>query len=208
VTRTLDSRNECIEAEALPESASGKGDAMGSVRAWRALSFVLLVVLVGAVARSTLAAPTTHQGTSLKKVKVVTETFPNSINTDMVTSADLPGATTSISVPDGTQALLLIRFTAESSCFGRVPGWCSLKFLVNAEEADPVAGDSYAFDSVNREGSQDYEGHAAERVAGPLGPGTYAVKVQRRIVKTANPLAGKSVFRLDDWTLTVERIEV
>jgi hypothetical protein len=185
-----------------------KGDTMRSVRAWRALSLILLVVLVGALARSSLAAPTTHQGSSLKKVKVVTESSPNSIDTETITSADLPGATTSISVPDGTQALLLIRFTGESLCFGKVPGWCSLEFLVNGQEADPVAGESYAFDSVNPEGSQDYEGHAAERVAGPLGPGTYTVKVQRRIHKTANPLAGKSVFRLDDWTLTVERIEV
>src|SRR5215211_9392911 len=130
---------------------------MGSVRAWRALSFVLLVVLVGAMARSTLAAPTTHQGTSLKKVKVVTENSPNTIDTGTIASADLPGASTSISVPDGTQALLLIRFTAESLCFGRKAGWCSLEFLVNGEEADPVAGQSYAFDSVDPEGADDYE---------------------------------------------------
>ncbi len=182
---------------------------MGSVRAWRALTFVLLVVLVAAVARSSLAAPTTHLGTSLKKVRVVTETVANSIDTGGASSADLPGATTTISVPDGTQALLLIRFTAESACYGRVKGWCSLEFLVNGEEADPAAGQSYAFDSVNPEGSGDYEGHAAERVAGPLGPGSYTVKVKRLIHLTQSPpFLGESVFRLDDWTLTVERIEV
>jgi hypothetical protein len=182
---------------------------MGSIRTWRGLTFVLLVVLVTAIARSTFAMPHTETGSTIKKVKVVTETAANSINTGTVSSLDLPGATTSIVVPDGTQALLLVRFTAESACFGRVTGWCSVRILVNSLEAHPVVGDSYAFDSVNHDGSQDYEGHAVDRVTGPLDAGTYTVKVQRSIHITDDPpFVGQSVFRLDDWTLTVERIEV
>ena len=182
---------------------------MRSTRTWQALTFVLLVVLVAAVARSTLAMPVTRQASSVKKVKVVAETAANSIRTDQVSGADLPGASTSIAVPEGTEALILVRFSAESACYGRVSGWCSLEILVGGEEAAPKVGDSYAFDSVNPEGAGDYEGHAVERVAGPLDAGTYSVKVQRTIHITDDPpFVGVSVFRLDDWVLTVERIEV
>jgi len=182
---------------------------MRSSGAWRALSLTLLVILVVVMARSTLAMPQLHQGNSVKKVKVVTETAANSINTGMVSGADLPGATMTMIVPDGTQALFLIRFSAESACYGRVQGWCSLEILVNGQQTAPAVGDSYAFDSVNHEGAQDYEGHAVERVTGPLGAGTYTVKVQRTIhISDDPPFVGQSVFRLDDWTLTVERIEV
>ena len=181
---------------------------MRSPRAWRALSLTLLVVLVVVLARSTWAMPQLHQGNSIKKVKVVTETAANSVNTSGIFAADLPGATTTITVPDASQAFLLIRFTAESACYGRVTGWCSIQILVNGQQAHPISGESYAFDTVTNEGPE-YEGHAAEKVSGTLGPGTYTVKVQRTIHITDDPpFVGQSVFRLDDWTLTVERIEV
>ncbi len=182
---------------------------MGSVRAWRSLSLVLLVALVAVTTTATLASPIGHEGGSVKKVKVVTESVANSVDTGGVFAAQLPGATISMGVPDGTQALFLIRFSAESACYGRVAGWCSIQILVGGQEAAPGGGENYAFDSVNPEGSHDYEAHAAERVAGPLGPGTYTVKVQRTIHLTDDPpFLGQSVFRLDDWTLAVERIEV
>ncbi len=183
---------------------------MSSARAWRALSFVLLVVLVGGVARSTLAIPVTRHGNGIKKVEVVTETAANTIATNSAYSVDLPGASASIQIPEGVESLILVRFSAESACYGRVTGWCSVRIFVGSTEAAPKVGDSYAFDSVNRDGAEDYEGHAVERVAGPfLGDTVFTVKVERSIHITDDPpFFGASAFRLDDWTLTVERIDV
>jgi hypothetical protein len=182
---------------------------MGSTRTWRALTLVLLVVLVGAVARSTFAMPVVKEGKSIKSVGVVTETAVNSISTGRAYSPDLPGASISVQIPEGTESLILVRFSAESACYGKKAGWCNVVILVGGDEASPKAGESFAFDSVNTDGAEDYEAHAMERVSGPKqGDGVYTVQVQRRIHVTGTGIAGQSVFRLDDWTLTVERIDV
>ena len=182
---------------------------MGSARTWRALTLVLLVVLVGAVARSTFAMPVIREGKGIKTVGVVTETAANSINTGTAYSDDLPGASIFVEIPEGTKSLILVRFSAESACYGKKAGWCNVEILVGGAEANPKVGDSFAFDSVSTNGSEDYEAHAMERVSGPKqGDGVYTVQVQRRIHITGTGIAGQSVFRLDDWTLTVERIDV
>jgi len=185
---------------------------MGSTRTWRAMTFVLLVLLVATVARSTLAMPVLRQATTFKKLKVVTETAANTIATNKPYSVDLPGATTSIGIPEGVESMILVRFSAESACYGRLSGWCSVRIFVGSAEGAPKVGDSYAFDSVNldTEGASDYEGHAVERVVGPLGgDGSYTVRVERSIHITDDPPHfGASAFRLDDWTLTVERIDI
>ncbi len=161
---------------------------MGSTRTWRALTFVLLVVLVATVARSTLAMPVIKEGKGIKTVGVVTETAANSINTGAAYSDDLPGASIFVEIPEGTKSLILVRFSAESACYGKKAGWCNVEILVG--------------------GAEDYEAHAMERISGPRDAGVYNVQVKRRIHITGTGIAGQSVFRLDDWTLTVERIDV
>jgi hypothetical protein len=181
---------------------------MGSARTWRALTLVLLVVLVATVARSTLAMPVIKEGKGIKTVGVVTETAANSINTGTAYSDDLPGASIFVEIPEGTKSLILVRFSAESACYGKKAGWCNVEILVGGAEANPKVGDSFAFDSVNPNGADDYEAHAMERISGPRDAGVYNVQVKRRIHITGTGIAGQSVFRLDDWTLTVERIDV
>ena len=63
---------------------------------------------------------------------------------------------------------------------------------------DPASGIDYAFDS-NPAGAADdlWEGNAMER-SKRLGPGTYRVRVQRRVTNAG------TIFRLDDWHFAVE----
>jgi len=111
--------------------------------------------------------------------------------------ANVPGAQTTIFVPEGTRALLLARFAAESRCSGGT-GWCSVRIMIGKVEAEPAAGTSFAFQAATPGG--EYESHEMERMRGPLDPGTYAVKVQWAV-------SDASLEQwLDDWLLVIERV--
>ena len=219
---------------------------MGSTRTWRALTLGLLVLLIATVARSTFAMPVTRQGTTFKKVKVVTETAANTISSNQAYTVDLPGATTSIGVPEGVESLILVRFSAESACYGRISGWCSVRIFVGSEEAGPKVGDSYAFLNHRRHAWRscgqpaDIPGNAFRRqldrrqrvldlmsqtprhfspCAGLLSAYDFGqifdYKDEGKIrgwksihITDDPPYVGAIGFRLDDWTLTVERIDV
>lgn len=113
--------------------------------------------------------------------------------------ADLPGATTDVTVPEGHQALLLLRFAAESACSGGV-GICTVRLLVDGEEAEPAVGANFAFDSTDfdQKTSQSWQSHAMERVVGPLPSGTYTVTVQHAVSEEG------VLFQLDNWLLVAE----
>jgi hypothetical protein len=179
-------------------------------RSMSARSVVLLVAgaTVALGIRASVAAPTEHQGGQITRVKVVTETAASTITHAQTSFVDLPGASTTISVPDGSEAIFLARFSGESDCFGRLGAWCSLQLLVGAGQASPAVGTDYAFDTVDQEAGNNWEGHAVERVLGPLGAGSYTVRVRWAMHVTEDcPCLGVSKFRLDDWTLVVERIK-
>jgi hypothetical protein len=128
--------------------------------------------------------------------------------------ATVPGATTTVTVPQGQRALILARFSAESNCVDGDPGeYCSVRIRIGNVEGLPAAGTDFAFDSI-RDPSNctnvlfgnncGWSSHSMDRSRGPLGPGTYSVKVQWRVVGAT----GVPSFRLDDWSLTVERVKV
>ena len=129
---------------------------------------------------------------------------------------DLPGATAAVSGV-GNQ-LVLARFSAESYCTGAVGGYCSVRILARGEEMHPKAGCNFAFDSVAAGGtatppeSTDPGAEAPETAAAAASSesqsmdrsivrlgGQTVVKVQVR------SMAGATDFRLDDWSLTIER---
>jgi hypothetical protein len=116
---------------------------------------------------------------------------------------NLAGATTSITVPVNTTAMILARFTAESSCSApgvAVQNWCSVRILVDGVEAQPAVGNNFAFDSTD-EGNEtvaSWESHSVDRYAAGVGPGAHSVTVQEAVTSAA------TVFQLDDWTLVVE----
>jgi hypothetical protein len=115
---------------------------------------------------------------------------------------NLPGATTSITIPGGGESWrILARFDAESLCEGPDGSWCSLQLLIGSAPGNPDDGSDYAFDAPGATPGDDWEGHALSR-SRIRDPGTYTVTVQWRVV------SGATSFQLDDWHLSVETLRV
>lgn len=172
---------------------------------WRTASVALAAALVALVVQSAIAGPsTTVSGKSVSAVKVVRETNVQTISS--TTLVDVAGASTTITVPSKGKAIILARFSAESVCSGGAPspGTCSVRILIGGVEAEPAAGSDFAFDGTDNgtEGQYSFASHSMDRSRGPLGPGTYTVRVQATVSTVG------IVFRLDDWSLTVERVSV
>src|SRR5438105_1665035 len=74
-----------------------------------------VAVAIGAAARDP-NMPTVIQGNSVTSVTVVRETVEQEVSD--VNWRDLPGATATVTIPDGTTALMLIRFSSTSTCAG------------------------------------------------------------------------------------------
>ena len=147
-----------------------------------------------------LLAPVTRAGKAQAATKVVTETVAQSTST--TTYATLPGALTTISVPSRQRALVIARFSGESYCDGGTTAtWCTVRIMIGGAEGHPASGSDYAFDTDSG-GDDWWEAHAVERVSRVLNPGTYTVRVQWAVTDAL------TTFRLDDWTLVVERIKL
>jgi hypothetical protein len=164
-----------------------------------------MTVLVAALslALGSVAVAALKSGTSITSVKVVTSTG-SSVETQSRSYVDLPGAATSITVPSGQKALILARFTAASQCGSLNPDddGCNVRVLIGGIVADPVSAgpfDTAECCSASSNGDS-LESHAIDRSRGPLGPGTYPVKVQW-VADAEND------FQLWGWHLTVERVK-
>ena len=106
-----------------------------------------------------------------------------------------------MSVPSGQQALLLLRFSGESSCDGGSWGdYCSLRILVDGTEALPAEGLNFAFDTDEGVAAnyEIWEANSIDRSI-VVGSGNHTITVQYAVT------TGTTDFRLDDWSLTVER---
>jgi hypothetical protein len=119
--------------------------------------------------------------------------------------ADFATASVTVVVPPGTEALLLADFTARSDCYsGGIDGGCWARLVVNGTEMSPQQpiGEGYILASNDdaTHTSNDTEGHSLVRHHGPVGPGTYTIKVQTRV-----STLGVS-YGLADWTLVGEAI--
>jgi hypothetical protein len=166
----------------------------------------LLIMVVPAIGNPS----TSKSGGAITKVKVLRETAAQT--TTSTSFVNLPGASTTITVPAGQKALILARFSAESNCSGgTVDDWCSARIMVGGSEGGPASGSDFAFDSVDSSETAacaadecGWESHSMDRSRGPLGPGTYKVKVQWRVVQFGG---SAPTFRLDDWSLIVERVK-
>jgi hypothetical protein len=164
-----------------------------------ALAATLLVQSAVAGTSSTIS------GKSVTAVRVVRDTSAS--GTGSTTFRDIPGATTTITVPANARALILVSFSAETECIapGESRTICSVRILVGGQEADPASGADFAFDiaePVGEGGAFAWESHSMDRSRGPLGPGTYTVRAQY-MVTTPN-----ASFRVDDWSFTVQRVAV
>jgi hypothetical protein len=115
---------------------------------------------------------------------------------------DLPGASATLDLPaDVDRMLLVLRFSAESSCSGGAGSdYCPVRITVDGMEALPAAGVDFAFDGTDSgtATASSWESHAMERTL-TVGPGTHTVRIQWAVTSPA------TTFRLDDWTLAVEK---
>jgi hypothetical protein len=115
---------------------------------------------------------------------------------------NIPTASVNVTVPSGTTRFVDARFTAESLCSGNAGAWCSVRVVVvnsagTTTELQPVTSTDYKFDSPG--GAE--QAHALERFSGPLGAGTYTVRVQ------ALRMTGITQFTLDDYAFAVGLVE-
>lgn len=102
----------------------------------------------------------------------------------------------------GATGLYVVRFSAESACWGggeNFSGYCSVRILIGGQEAAPAAGIDFAFDSADwgDETSASWEAHSMER--------SRRVSTNPQITVQARTNDPSVHFRLDDWHLTVMR---
>jgi hypothetical protein len=145
-------------------------------------------------------AATAGSAKTISHVRVARETTAQT--THSTSYATLPGATGTIAVPADESGLILVRFSAESQCSGGAAGnWCSVRILLDGTEMDPAAGLDFAFDSVNSPDSF-WEAASMDRSRAGVGSGNHTVTVQWAVTSAS------TLFRIDDWSLTIERAQV
>ena len=128
----------------------------------------------------------------------------------MATTAytDVPGMTTTVTVPAGSTATVIAKFSAESTCFnGTFGDWCSVRVLLDGTEMTPAGGKDSAFDSTADGGIASFEHNALVRSETGVGPGTHTIKVQTAGVDgPPDPGPNPPDVRLDDLSLVIEAI--
>jgi hypothetical protein len=161
---------------------------------------VVLLVVVGTLMTGAIALAVSSSGAAGTVTRVYANGSDDASVTNSTTFVALPGASRAINVPQGETALVVARFTGESQCSGGAAGnWCSVRIMANGTEMSPASGSDFAFDSVA--GSEDfYESHTIERFI-VLNAGTTTITVQRAVTSAATN------FRLDDYTLIIERAQ-
>lgn len=154
-----------------------------------ALVAVLALFLGAGVAAGVASAATTgHTGTSVTRVSVLTHPVAATYSG----TAWVAVGSTAVYATGGQ--FVTARFTAESACYGAKTGWCSIRILIDAIEAEPVVGTDFAFNSPGD--VAQWESLTVERVKTVATTGTHIVTVQ------AASVGGSLTHRLDDWSLT------
>lgn len=176
---------------------------------------VLIAVLGLVVGGSAVALSVGPSTTVAAGAPTVTKfVYPSDGNPAEITSVswtDVPGATTTITVPASTKAVIDARFDATSICVGTpvvLNASCFVRVLIGGVEGQPNGVNLSVFDSIRNVEPNVFEGfdvgqqaHMIERVRGPLGPGTYTVKVQSFV-----PYSG-ATLALINWLLVVQRVK-
>jgi hypothetical protein len=155
---------------------------------------------VGAAPQSSLSA----KAGAVSAVVVRASDFNDTSNSSTILS-QLPGMKASVSVPKGRRALLDMRFSAETACYGGTSSdWCVAEILVDGVEAAPGDGRDMAIDSTDNSSETfgSWEGHAMERVI-VVGPGRHVVTVVGSV--TDFNATGSQTFWTGERTLVIDR---
>jgi len=176
-------------------------------RAALAVATVAVLCAASAAVASVLSASSASGG-QITFVNVTRQDL--AATTSSTTYVKVPGSGTRVTVTDGSD-LILARFSAESACYHATPStignWCSVRLVLYDQatglpvaELFPQSGVDFAFDSTDAgtEGSASWESHSMDRSI-RVGNGAYNVKVEWAVTSS------NVVFRLDDWSLTVEK---
>jgi hypothetical protein len=161
----------------------------GTAVSHRALSRRVLVVII-LVLGSLLAVESVVLAASLKRAGgpvngVKAATANDNIFIGPGPAENVPGMSTTVTVPAQERALLVITFSASSDCAWDPTsdpsgGECFIKVLVGANVAQPgylEFGEAFTED-LSDPTAAALDAHSMQFVAGPLLPGTYNVKVQ------------------------------
>jgi hypothetical protein len=168
------------------------------------LALTITLVAVAASVATAITFSSTVSGGSVTKVVAVRSTFQQVFTDDdgATTATDLIGSTVTMNVPSGQKALLLVRFSAATACYGGGASAAHVCHVQAIVDGSPAAPGEVAFDNnnANTESTQ-YEAHAMEW-AQNVGAGSHTIKIQVRI----DDSPGVVEFDLNPWTLTVERV--
>lgn len=167
--------------------------------------FALTIVLVGVEATSVHGVKRIGAAYPIQFVFYATETCPlmnpcRPFKTNDASWTTLPRSPITVQV-GGDYALIMARFTAESTCVGG-DGYCSVRVILKApggaeSPMEPNAGIDLAFDSTGGDG---WESHSIEQVSPTNVPtGNYQVFVQVS-THAYSGSTGRPTFQLDNWT--------
>jgi hypothetical protein len=130
----------------------------------------------------------------------------NDVSTSTTTPTLLPGMSAKVRVPAGRRALLMVRFSAETACYGggTSPNWCVVEVLVDGIEASPGDGADFALDSTDNgtETSASWESHSTDRSI-LVGEGPHTVEVVGYVTDFST--TGSQTFWTGERSMTVER---
>ena len=164
----------------------------------RLIALIAVPAILVAGAGTALAATTSSTGTTQSSFSAVTDDTPQTLTGSAFTTV------ASVTVQSSAGDHILVRFSAESACYGGT-GYCAARILVDGQEAAPVmvSPKDFAFDTTgdNKATVNWTESHSMDRVITNVSMGGSAtVEVQVAMV-------GSNVKqRLDDWTLTAYSI--
>jgi hypothetical protein len=110
---------------------------------------------------------------------------------------NIPGA--SAKVKTAANGMILIRFSAETRCSSSENGYCSVRALVDGNEADPIDAAGAYFDST---GGGGWQNRMVERSVHSVDKGDHEVVIQWATYGGSNPK-----FEMGAWHLTVESVK-
>jgi hypothetical protein len=153
------------------------------------------LTLVVQVAIAKVASPpnTVTANGGLVQTKVARSN--DSVSDSTFSWVDVSGMSVSVHAP--AKSLILITFTAETSCNDVAGSWCSVRARVGSKAADPDEGTSFAWQ--NATAANPYEAAAMTR-SRIVKAGNYTVKIQMN--------ANGNDLRLDDMSMAVQVIDL
>ena len=157
------------------------------------------------VDRSAPRLSTVTKARGITAVAVATSDF-NDTSTSTTSAALLPGMSATIRVPAGRQALVMVRFSAETACYGggATYNWCIVEVRVDGVEASPGDGADFALDSTDNgtETFASWESHSTDRSI-VVGEGKHTVQVLGYVTDFTG--SGTQTFWTGERSMTVER---